>query len=138
MEMRADTICGVEMRLGLERGLSLSLNGGRAPAARAALPSLMTTWPLQRAKGTRLGSHLMRGGEEMDRMGVTSLCSKLEKFIIYHYSQPKCHPTEPHPVKNITRKKGGGGGGGNKKQGSTVRGLQQPTGKINMQMYARN
>lgn len=134
MEMRADTICRVEMRLGLERGLSLTPNGGKAPDAHVTLPSLMTTWPLQRAKETLPGSHLMRRGEEMDRMGVTSLCSKLEKFIIYHYSQPKCHPTEPHPVKKHHAEREEK----IKKRSSTVRGLQQPTGKINMQMYARN
>lgn len=63
------------------------------------------------SKETCSDSHLMRAQAAVrvkrgnGSEGVTSLCSKLEKFIIYHYTQPKCHPTEPHPVKNITQEK---------------------------------
>lgn len=53
------------------------------------------------------------------------IMQQIRKFIIYHCTQSKCHPTESHPCENhhiVTN----------------CQSLLQPTGKINMQMYARN
>lgn len=66
--------------------------------------------------------------------GVTSLCIKLEKFIIYHYTQPEnATQLSLTPTKNIMASEEREG---KKKKLSEPQ--QQPMGKINMQIYARN
>lgn len=73
--------------------------------------------------------------------GVTSLCIKLEKFIIYHYTQPE-NATQLSPPPNQKHHGERGEGREEKKLKKKKKKLsepqQQPMGKINMQIYARN
>lgn len=71
--------------------------------------------------------------------GVTSLCIKLEKFIIYHYTHAEMPPNRASPplTPTTTSHRGRRRERGRKKE-KLSEPQQQPMGKINMQIYSRN
>lgn len=76
------------------------------------------------------------GGGEREREGLSSFSIKLEIFLIYHHApaqnatQLSLYPCEKHHAEWGEEKE--------KRKRKLSEPLQQPMGKINMQMYARN
>lgn len=72
-------------------------------------------------------------GEDREREEFSSLSIKLEIFLIYHHApaqnatQLSLYPCEKHHTE-----------WGEEKKKKNCQSQQQPMGKINMQMYARN